>query len=102
MKFFNHLFLIAAITATPALVSPFTYGTCQTGCHIVMVACYSAAGFTFGTVAAPAVPAAILGCNSALGTCSASCAVLQCPNQGKSCMSSLKTYSTLYLHFIGS
>ena len=44
------------------------------GCNILAVACYSAAGFTFGTVAAPAAPAAVLGCNAALGTCVAACA----------------------------
>ncbi|KAK1228354.1 hypothetical protein PQX77_008607 [Marasmius sp. AFHP31] len=54
---------------------PIMYGVCQTGCNCVAVACYSAAGFTFGTVvAAAAAPAAILACNSALGTCSAACA----------------------------
>ncbi|KAJ3868585.1 hypothetical protein EV359DRAFT_31918 [Lentinula novae-zelandiae] len=53
------------------------YGLCQTGCNSVAVACYAAAGFTFGTViAAPATPAVILGCNAALGTCSAMCATV--------------------------
>ena len=28
------------------------------GCNVLAVACYTAAGFTFGTVAAPAAPAA--------------------------------------------
>ncbi|EIN12627.1 hypothetical protein PUNSTDRAFT_18994, partial [Punctularia strigosozonata HHB-11173 SS5] len=64
------------LTASAALVSagPISYGICQTGCNIVAVACYAAAGFTFGTVAAPLAPPAILGCNAALGTCSAGCA----------------------------
>ncbi|KAF4567255.1 hypothetical protein EYR40_006252 [Pleurotus pulmonarius] len=52
------------------------YGICQTGCNVVAVACYAAAGFTFGTVAAPAAPAAILACNAALGTCSSACATV--------------------------
>ncbi|KAH6902114.1 hypothetical protein BKA70DRAFT_1307299 [Coprinopsis sp. MPI-PUGE-AT-0042] len=52
------------------------YGICQTGCNALAVACYAAAGFTFGTVAAPAAPAAIVACNSALGTCSAACAAV--------------------------
>lgn len=63
------------------------YGLCQTGCNGVAVACYSAAGFTFGTVTAgagiPAVivscvaaPAVIVGCNTALGACMATCAAL--------------------------
>ncbi|KAJ8072958.1 hypothetical protein AAF712_008142 [Marasmius tenuissimus] len=56
---------------------PIAYGICQTGCNSVAVACYAAAGFTFGTViAAPATPAVILACNAALGTCSAACATV--------------------------
>lgn len=42
------------------------YGICQTGCNALAVACYTAAGATFGTVTAGAgVPAVILGCNAA-------------------------------------
>lgn len=53
----------------------FSYGICQTGCNAVAVACYAAAGFTFGTVTAGvAVPPAIIACNSALGVCMAACA----------------------------
>ncbi|KAF8869836.1 hypothetical protein BD779DRAFT_640049 [Infundibulicybe gibba] len=44
---------------------PVAYGICQTGCNSLAVACYAAAGFTFGTViAAPATPAVILACNA--------------------------------------
>ncbi|KAH9935567.1 uncharacterized protein B0H18DRAFT_976291 [Fomitopsis serialis] len=72
--------LIAATAlalATPAFAGPIAYGICQTGCNTVVVACYAAAGVTFGTViAAPATPAVILGCNAALGTCSAACATI--------------------------
>ncbi|TFL02353.1 hypothetical protein BDV98DRAFT_565686 [Pterulicium gracile] len=51
------------------------YGLCQTGCNTLAVACYSAAGFTFGTVvAAAATPAVLVACNTGLGTCSAACA----------------------------
>ncbi|KIY47511.1 hypothetical protein FISHEDRAFT_45206 [Fistulina hepatica ATCC 64428] len=58
-----------------AQAGPIAYSICQTGCNVVAVACYAAAGFTFGTVvASAATPAVILGCNSALGTCSAACA----------------------------
>lgn len=53
---------------------PLAYGICQTGCNSLAVACYAAAGATFGTVTAGAgVPAAILACNAALGTCMAAC-----------------------------
>ncbi|KZT72154.1 hypothetical protein DAEQUDRAFT_723321 [Daedalea quercina L-15889] len=65
----------ALAMAAPAFAGPIAYGICQTGCNTVAVACYAAAGFTFGTViAAPAAPAAIIACNAALGTCSAVCA----------------------------
>ena len=47
------------------------------GCNTVAVACYAAAGVTFGTVvAAAATPAVILGCNAALGSCSSMCATV--------------------------
>lgn len=50
------------------------YGICQTGCNAVAVACYVAAGATFGTVTAGAgTPAIIIGCNAALGVCMAGC-----------------------------
>ncbi|PBK78949.1 hypothetical protein ARMGADRAFT_1093628 [Armillaria gallica] len=65
------------VLAPQAYAGPIAYGICQTGCNTVAVACYAAAGFTFGTViAAPAVPAVILTCNAALGTCSAACATV--------------------------
>ncbi|KAI0323099.1 hypothetical protein OF83DRAFT_1090726 [Amylostereum chailletii] len=73
MKLFSILTLLTL--STPAVIAgPIAYGICQTGCNVVAVACYAAAGATFGTVAAPAAPAAILGCNAALGTCSTMCA----------------------------
>ncbi len=51
------------------------YGVCQTGCAAVVVACYGAAGATFGTITAGVgTPAAILACNAAFGLCSAKCA----------------------------
>ena len=58
---------------------PLAYGICQTGCNAVAVACYGAAGATFGTVTAGAgVPAAIVACNAALGTCMAACVAAGC------------------------
>ncbi|TVY53193.1 hypothetical protein LCER1_G004518 [Lachnellula cervina] len=67
--------IIAALATTTTLVTagPAAYGLCQTGCAGVVVACYSAAGFTFGTVAAAAAPAAILACDAAYGSCCAAC-----------------------------
>lgn len=53
---------------------PFAAGICYAGCASVVVACYSAAGFVFGTVTAGVgTPAVILACNSAFGTCQAFC-----------------------------
>ncbi|GAA5832040.1 hypothetical protein JCM5353_000730 [Sporobolomyces roseus] len=76
MKFsFPRVTLIAAVFAnTVQGMAP--YGICQSGCAAVVVPCYSAAGFVFGTVAAPAAPATILACNSGFGACSAKCAGL--------------------------
>ncbi|KAF9554638.1 hypothetical protein CPC08DRAFT_712747 [Agrocybe pediades] len=73
----NLLSTVALALSGASMVSagPIAYGLCQTGCNTVAVACYAGAGFTFGTVvAAAAAPAAVLACNTALGTCSAMCA----------------------------
>lgn len=47
---------LVAIILTIVLLSsqlvdggPLAYGICQTGCNALVVACYAAAGFTFGT-----------------------------------------------------
>ncbi|KAF1972950.1 hypothetical protein BU23DRAFT_554800 [Bimuria novae-zelandiae CBS 107.79] len=66
---------MVALAGTTA-AGPIGYGICQAGCSAVVVACYSAAGFTFGTVAAAAAPAAIAACNTAYGTCQAACAAV--------------------------
>lgn len=51
-----------------------SYALCQTACNAGAVACYASFGFVFGTVTAGAgVPAAVAGCNAALGTCMAAC-----------------------------
>ena len=50
------------------------YGICQTGCNTVWVACVAAAGGTAGvSTGGVAVPAAIVACNAAQGTCMAAC-----------------------------
>jgi hypothetical protein len=74
--------LLTTLATAAALIGqsaagPIGYGICQTGCSGLVVACYTAAGATFGTVvAAAATPAAILGCNAAFGACSAKCALV--------------------------
>lgn len=69
--------IIAALSlATAVTAGPVAYGICQAGCAAVVVACYSGAGFTFGTVFAATAPAAIVACNSAFGYCQAQCALV--------------------------
>lgn len=69
--------IITALPLVTAVVAgPIAYGTCQAGCAAVVVACYTGAGFTFGTVFAATAPASITACNSAFGYCQAQCALV--------------------------
>ena len=73
--------LLLAVAFVPqadaGLLGLLGYGMCQSGCNTVAVACYAAAGATFGTVTAGlGTPAVILGCNAALGVCMATCAAV--------------------------
>merc|ERR1711862_78946 len=71
--------VVLAIAVGTAQSGPLAYGICQTGCNAAVVACYAAAGVTFGTVTAgAATPAVIVGCNVALGTCMAACVAAGC------------------------
>lgn len=65
----NLLLFTSAVSAGPA-----AYGVCQAGCAAVVMACYSAAGFTWGATMGASAPASIIVCNSAFGTCQAACA----------------------------
>ncbi|KLO07918.1 hypothetical protein SCHPADRAFT_944882 [Schizopora paradoxa] len=67
--------VVVVASAQNVLGGLLAYGLCQTGCNVLAAACYAAAGATFGTIAAPAAPAAVVGCNGALGTCMAACSV---------------------------
>jgi hypothetical protein len=60
-----------AISAGPA-----AYGICQAGCSAVVMACYGAAGFTWGATLGATAPASIIACNAAFGTCQAACAAV--------------------------
>lgn len=54
---------------------PLSGAICSAGCAAVVVACYSAAGFVFGTVTAGVATApAVIACNAAFGKCMAACA----------------------------
>ena len=54
MKQFFAFILIIAMLSRGAESGPLAYGICQTGCNAGVVACYTAAGVTFGTVTAGA------------------------------------------------
>jgi hypothetical protein len=67
---------IAAVTAvltTTATAGPAAYGICQAGCAVLVMGCYSAAGYTRGATLGASAPVTILACNSAIGTCNAAC-----------------------------
>eukprot|EP00490_Sorites_sp_Unknown_P006533 CAMPEP_0114676104 /NCGR_PEP_ID=MMETSP0191-20121206/48791_1 /TAXON_ID=126664 /ORGANISM="Sorites sp." /LENGTH=82 /DNA_ID=CAMNT_0001946547 /DNA_START=64 /DNA_END=312 /DNA_ORIENTATION=+ len=75
-RFFIALLLLSIMSVDGG---PAAYGICQTGCNSVVVACYAAAGVTFGTVTAGVgTPAAIVACNVGLGTCMAACVAAGC------------------------
>ena len=66
---------IVAFTAV-AQAGPAAYGVCQAGCAGLVMACYSAAGFTWGATLGASAPATIVACNTAFGACQASCAAV--------------------------
>lgn len=68
--------LLASLASLAPLSSagPAAYGVCQAGCSGVVMACYAAAGFTWGATLGATAPASIIACNSAFGACQAACA----------------------------
>ncbi|RAO67069.1 uncharacterized protein BHQ10_003081 [Talaromyces amestolkiae] len=68
--------LAALLLTTSVTAGPAAYGVCQTGCAAVVMACYSAAGFTWGATLGATAPASIIACNTAYGTCQAACAAV--------------------------
>lgn len=71
------LIVVLALCTTDVKAGLGVGAICSTGCAAVVVACYSAAGATFGTVTAGAgTPAVILTCNAAFGKCMTICAGL--------------------------
>ena len=71
-------FMILLLLFQAVTCGPFTYGLCQAGCAGVVVACFSAAGFTFGTVPGAIIAAtpALAGCNTAYAACYTACSAL--------------------------
>ena len=69
------IFLILSLITNAYSIGVST-GICYSGCATLVVACYTAAGFVFGTVTAGVgIPPALIGCNAAFGTCMATCSV---------------------------
>ncbi|OCK90052.1 uncharacterized protein K441DRAFT_666685 [Cenococcum geophilum 1.58] len=72
----SYALLLTALTLTHfTYAGPAAYGIRQAGCAAVVMACYSAAGFTWGATLGVSAPASILACNAAFGTCQGACAV---------------------------
>jgi hypothetical protein len=75
-QFILKLIIIVFFLVNQVQSGLFSTGLCYSGCAALVCACYSAAGFTFGTVvASAATPAVIVGCNTAFGACMAKCSV---------------------------
>jgi len=74
----NKILNLSLMLTLPALstAGPVGYGICQAGCSGVVMACYGAAGFTWGATLGATAPASIIACNSAFGACQAACAAV--------------------------
>ncbi|KAF1814288.1 hypothetical protein P152DRAFT_392925, partial [Eremomyces bilateralis CBS 781.70] len=72
----SNLLIILPFTVPIITVSagPVLYAGCQVGCAGAVMACYSAAGFTWGATLGITAPATIIACNMAFGSCQAGCA----------------------------
>lgn len=68
--------ILAMSLGTAAIAGPITYAACQAGCAPSAMACYAAAGFTWGATLGITAPATVLSCNLALGKCYAACAAI--------------------------
>lgn len=67
------LLFIVLLATEPTRALPGAVGVCYAGCAVVVVACYAAAGVTFGVTLAKGAPRAVLNCNAAFGSCEAAC-----------------------------
>ncbi|KAF1911237.1 hypothetical protein BDU57DRAFT_462016 [Ampelomyces quisqualis] len=78
MKLTTIVNTVTALLLLPQCASagPAAYGVCQAGCSAVVMACYGAAGFTWGATLGATAPATILACNAAYGTFQAACAAV--------------------------
>ncbi|KAK1997917.1 hypothetical protein LX36DRAFT_577335 [Colletotrichum falcatum] len=70
-------FLLLLIPALPGVqAGPAAYGICQAGCSAVVMACYAAAGATWGATLGLTAAPSVIACNVAYGTCQAACAAV--------------------------
>jgi hypothetical protein len=67
------LLIIGLLSVQLTVGGPALGALCNAGCASVQCACYTAAGLTFGTVAALGAPSSILGCNAGFGKCMTAC-----------------------------
>lgn len=66
--------IIICIFANHSHAFPAACGVCQASCSVVAAACYFANGAIFGTVHSARASPALSRCNTAYGTCQATCA----------------------------
>lgn len=67
--------ILIGLLSTAVDAGPMSAGICYAGCAAVTVACFSAAGATFGATPLSAIAAtpALAACNTAFGKCESSC-----------------------------
>ncbi|KAK1977458.1 hypothetical protein LZ30DRAFT_664953 [Colletotrichum cereale] len=58
------------------LAGPLGYGVCQAGCSAVVMACYTAAGATWGATLGLTASESVISYNLAFGKCQAACAAV--------------------------
>ncbi|KAF2806436.1 uncharacterized protein BDZ99DRAFT_466009 [Mytilinidion resinicola] len=76
MKLRASILALLTTFTIPIAAGPIGYGVCQAGCAGLVMACYSAAGFTWGATLGATAPATIVACNTAFGSCQAACAAV--------------------------
>ncbi|TQW06488.1 hypothetical protein IF2G_05910 [Cordyceps javanica] len=73
----DHKIIFPFLVGTAA-AGPLAYGICQAGCAGVVMACYGAAGATWGATAGASAAPTVIACNLAFGKCQAACVVAGC------------------------
>lgn len=71
----RHQIIILPLLIELAAAGPLAYGVCQAGCATLVMACYGAAGATWGATAGASAAPTVVACNLAFGKCQAACSV---------------------------